>query len=378
MEKSEGSGESSDPGNMMVVNVKFSGRSIPITLSVDSTVKHLKSLLQPLTNVLPRGQKLISKGKLLVDDMTLRSSELTNGSKIMLMASQGLHQGDGPIKKETPAAVNSRRVAEANRERKGNRNVAVEKSQLERWKTTGVVALSESDLKAIPHEVWTCGPSARVLDFSHNSIRDVPAAIGSLNSVQKLLLNANYIIDESINWEGISSLRTLTVLSLSQNHITTLPSALGALTCLKELHLAYNKLTCLPIEIGLLTKLEVLEANNNSISRIPTCIGSCCSLVEIDFSSNLLVELPETFGKLQNLKALHLDNNGLKSLPSNLLKMCIHLSTLELHGTEITMDVLRQFEGWESFDQRRRLKHQKQLAFRVAGSAVFDEGADKN
>lgn len=32
-------------------------------------------------------------GKLLVDGMTLRESEITNGSKIMLMASQGLHQG---------------------------------------------------------------------------------------------------------------------------------------------------------------------------------------------------------------------------------------------------------------------------------------------
>lgn len=37
-----------------------------------------------------------------------------------------------------------------------------------------------------------------------------------------------------------------------------------------------------------------------------------------------------------------------------------------------------QFEGWESFDERRRLKHQKQLDFRVDGSGEFDEGADKN
>lgn len=37
----------------------------------------------------------------------------------------------------------------------------------------------------------------------------------------------------------------------------------------------------------------------------------------------------------------------------------------------------KQFEGWESFDERRRLKHQKQLDFRVGSSGVFDEGADK-
>lgn len=42
------------------------------------------------------------------------------------------------------------------------------------------------------------------------------------------------------------------------------------------------------------------------------------------------------------MQALYLGNNGLKSLPSNLFKMCVQLSTLDLHGTEITMDLLRQ------------------------------------
>lgn len=37
-----------------------------------------------------------------------------------------------------------------------------------------------------------------------------------------------------------------------------------------------------------------------------------------------------------------------------------------------------QLEGWESFDERRRLKHQKQLSFQVGDAASFDEGADKS
>ncbi|MCL7024961.1 hypothetical protein MKW94_018346, partial [Papaver nudicaule] len=41
--------------------------------------------------------------------------------------------------------------------------------------------------------------------------------------------------------------------------------------------------------------------------------------------------------------------------------MCTQLSTVDLHNTEITIDVLRQFEGWEAFDECRRLKHQEQL-----------------
>jgi len=89
-------GEANDPQSKttgITITVKFSGRSIPVTLSPDATIGDLKSLLQPLTNVLPRGQKLIFKGKLLVDTTTLRASEVTGGAKVMLMASQGLHQG---------------------------------------------------------------------------------------------------------------------------------------------------------------------------------------------------------------------------------------------------------------------------------------------
>lgn len=55
-------GDGSDPANTIKISVKFNGRSIPVNLSVESTVKDLKSALQPLTDVLPRGQKLIAKG----------------------------------------------------------------------------------------------------------------------------------------------------------------------------------------------------------------------------------------------------------------------------------------------------------------------------
>ncbi|KAL4572597.1 hypothetical protein LXL04_019377 [Taraxacum kok-saghyz] len=369
-------GDGSDPANTIKVSVKFNGRSIPVSLSVESTVKDLKSLLQPLTDVLPRGQKLIAKGKILDDEMKFSSLGTYSGVyKIQLLASQGLHQGSGPIKKESPVVSNLRKTPETNKREK---QVTVVKNQFERWKLTGVIALSNSDIKVIPQEVWKCGSSVRFLDLNCNSIQDIPDAIGELSSLQKLLLNANCIEDEFLSWKGLSSLKSLSLLSLNQNLLTNLPSDLGALTTLKELHVANNKLTCLPDEIGLLVHLEVLEANDNRIKTIPSCIGSCSALVEVDFSSNLLVELPETLSNLRNLKALHLHNNGLKSLPLTLLKNCTQLSTLNLHGTEITIDMLREFEGWESFDERRVQKHSKQIAFRVRGTSYFDEGADKN
>ena len=42
------------------------------------------------------------------------------------------------------------------------------------------------------------------------------------------------------------------------------------------------------------------------------------------------------------MQALCLSNNGLTTLPKTLFRSCIELSTLDLHGTEITIDLLRQ------------------------------------
>ncbi|KAI5679742.1 hypothetical protein M9H77_00969 [Catharanthus roseus] len=313
-------------------------------------------------------------GRILVDGMTLRSSGIADGSKVMLMGSEGLHQGDGPIKKEA-LKLTSRRP-ETTKPLKENTDV----NHLDRWLLTGIIGLAESNLKSIPEDIWTVGAGAvglRVLDLRHNLIRECPARIAQLHGLRQLMLDANDISDESISWEGLASLKYLAILSLNQNHLQTLPSAVGALTSLKTLEVGNNELTCLPTEIGLLTKLEVLKANNNRLHILPESLGECISLVELELSSNLLAELPETIGSLKDLKALNLSNNGLRSLPSCLFKMCAQLSTLDLHGTEITIDILRQIEGWEDFDARRQLKHQKQLDFHAINSAKFDEGADK-
>jgi hypothetical protein len=46
----------------ITVQVKFAGRTIPVEVPAAASGAELKRLLQPLTNVLPRGQKLICKG----------------------------------------------------------------------------------------------------------------------------------------------------------------------------------------------------------------------------------------------------------------------------------------------------------------------------
>ncbi|XP_074587614.1 plant intracellular Ras-group-related LRR protein 8-like [Curcuma longa] len=202
----------------MTVHVKFTGRTLPVSLPEDATVDELKSLLQPLTNVLPRGQTLIFKGRVLTDKVSLKSVPVTNGTKLMLIASQGLHQGDGPITKDsTSQTANSRRILDAKKAQVSHTKTFIEKSRPEKWKLTGVVALSECHLEAVPEEVWSCESSVRVLDISNNFIHEVPTKVGLLQSLNKLLLNANNITDDSISWEGLSSLKSLTILSINQN-----------------------------------------------------------------------------------------------------------------------------------------------------------------
>lgn len=49
------------------------------------------------------------------------------------------------------------------------------------------------------------------------------------------------------------------------------------------------------------------------------------------------------------MQALHLSNNGMKSLPSKIFKTCLQLSTLDLHNTEITIDILRKVWNFAAF-----------------------------
>ncbi|KAI3499907.1 hypothetical protein L1887_35721 [Cichorium endivia] len=64
------------------------------------------------------------------------------------------------------------------------KQVTVVKSQFERWKLTGVIALSNSDIKVAPQEVWNCGSSVRFLDLNCNLIQDIPEFISGLSSLQ--------------------------------------------------------------------------------------------------------------------------------------------------------------------------------------------------
>ncbi|KAI5076089.1 hypothetical protein GOP47_0008154 [Adiantum capillus-veneris] len=348
-----------------------------INISPQATVNDLKEKLQQLTNVLPRGQKLIFKGKVLDINIKLIDAGISNNAKLMMLGSPGIHQGSVAPVKQTANPSSNAASSNASRFKALERTAGTRTFIDNAWAASGIISLRDRRQEVIPKRVWEIGPAARVLDLAGNCLKRFPADVRQLVNLQKLRLSANGLKDEQVDWQGLVTLKHLTTLALDHNLLTRIPSEIGLLSELKVLSVAHNKLVQIAEEIGTFSKLEKLILSHNCLKELPASLGSCYLLAEADFSANFLREIPASLGQITKLKVLNLDHNALKTFPNEVLKGCLELATLSLHGNELTVEYLRQLEGWAEFDIRRRAKHSKQLQFSVLDtSGGFDEGAD--
>ncbi|KAI3722973.1 hypothetical protein L2E82_34224 [Cichorium intybus] len=70
------------------------------------------------------------------------------------------------------------------------------------------------------------------------------------------------------------------------------------------LNISHNKLSHLPSGIGELKSLKALYVSSNLLHDIPEEIGSATSLIKFDCSSNQLKELPCSLGNCKDLSDL--------------------------------------------------------------------------
>ncbi|URD95100.1 LRR repeats and ubiquitin-like domain-containing protein [Musa troglodytarum] len=247
-------------------------------------------------------------------------------------------------------------------------------NRIARWRSTGIVALRDSKLRALPSEVLVVDSFVRTLDLTNNKINEVTPEISRLVNMQRLVLADNLI--ESLP-TTIGVLRSLKVLILDGNRVTDLPDELGSLYRLERLSITGNSLTCLPKNIGDLRNLLLLNVSNNKLKSLPESIGGCVSLEELQANGNFIEELPPSVCNLLHLKFLSLNNNTIRQLPQNLLKDCKALQNVSLHDNPISMDQFQQMEGFEEFEARRKKKFDKQIDSNVMmNSAGLDEGLD--
>ncbi|KAG6686996.1 hypothetical protein I3842_11G049100 [Carya illinoinensis] len=159
-----------------------------------------------------------------------------------------------------------------------SKNTDSKASRVARWRSTGIVALRDSKLKAFPNEVFDLERSVRTLDLTHNKIVEIPTDVSKLINMQRMILSENLIERLPTN---LGKLQSLKVMTLDGNRMTSLPDELGQLVRLERLSISGNLLTYLPETIGSLRNLLLLNVSNNKLKSLPESIGSCFSLEEL-------------------------------------------------------------------------------------------------
>lgn len=255
------------------------------------------------------------------------------------------------------------------------------------WRATGVVGLRGVALVDVPPEVYALGERARVLDVASNALESLSCnALGTLVNMTRLVLRDNAL--GALPWSAFETLSALTFLDVSGNALESLPSCDDAdvaspppsFAALESLSLARNKLKRIPD--GFFTrapKLRHFSVANNALEELFPRAAPPRAIEYVDASSNRIRRVSETFASLPRLQSLVLDGNAIDidGVPSAVLLRAEALVELSLHNNPVKLDALRDIDGWDAFDARRKARANKALESRVMlGSSVFDEGAD--
>jgi hypothetical protein len=180
--------------------------------------------------------------------------------------------------------------------------------------------------------------SIKVLSLSNNFIKKLPDEIGNLTSLEHLIIEK---CDLTSLPESIGKLTKIKNINLHQTNLSSLPESFGSLVNLKVLNLSFNNLHRLPNSFKHLVNLKDLNLRNNSLNDISLWIGNLLSLRKLNLMVNRNIKtIPESIGNLKSLRELILWETGIKSLPST-IKNLKKLKILDLSNT-----YLRAIPDW--------------------------------
>ena len=161
------------------------------------------------------------------------------------------------------------------------------------------VTLARNRLMSVPLELFQL-PNVTFIDLSNNQLKSLPEPSEGFNG-----------------W----SCDSLSMLNLSGNSLTMLPSCLWALPSITQVTASNNKLESLltgydPSQNGKLSKtLTEVNLSQNCLPTVKEFLFLFPHLSRINLSHNSLISLPEAMWFQESLKDLNLSHNQLKSLP---------------------------------------------------------------
>ncbi|XP_063529107.1 leucine-rich repeat and calponin homology domain-containing protein isoform X1 [Cydia strobilella] len=194
---------------------------------------------------------------------------------------------------------------------------------------SGELKLSGRKLREFPKPVKFDLSDTVVADLSKNRFCEVPEEVTTYIFLEKLLLSQNILRNLP---DAVGGLQSLTFLDLSSNQLTELPREICQMP-LQVLLVPDNLLTTLPKEIGKMTTLAELVASNNRLTQVPMTLGDCAGLRALDLSNNQLGLLPLQVTYLR-LEHLDVSCNCISSLPLELRNMST-LITLNLDNNPL-------------------------------------------
>lgn len=221
-----------------------------------------------------------------------------------------------------------------------------------------------------------------VLDLGGQKLGNLPAEIGTLTRLKKLVLYGNEL--KTLPAE-ISKLTQLETLDLYDNKLKELPLALASLTNLTRLDIGNNALREIPAPILALSKLEKLYLYGNKIKNLTSEITRLKALKELRLgggfrflrNGNRIKKLPENIGDLQNLEELHLPDNQLKTLPTSFanLKKLQMLELLHNRFKRVPEPILalENLQSMSIWDRHFGKKHKAEVASRLPRTRIVYE-----
>ncbi len=158
--------------------------------------------------------------------------------------------------------------------------------------------IGANSLTALPDEIGALSELQELI-ASHNALVSLPTSIGRLSKLQLLYAYSNKLSSLPDSVGKLSSLRELHV---SQNMLEGVPATLTNLSRLELLGLAGNTLKVLPDSLAP-PNLEKLFLSDNHLTDLPSALGAISALREVDVRGNpLALEISEARG--QGLDAL--------------------------------------------------------------------------
>lgn len=128
-----------------------------------------------------------------------------------------------------------------------------------------VLDLSKNHLKGVPKSIKDL-QALKTLDLSHNQLTELDENIFKISSIEYLVAVGNQI---HFLPNSVANLTNLFGLYLSRNQIVTIPESLHNCRNIHELYLDHNLLNHIPSKLTMLPTLSILSLSSNHLLTLP-------------------------------------------------------------------------------------------------------------